>query len=105
MKTVNLTISKNAIENLISQAFTTSEIARQLGIARSTLQWKMKKFNVIPSKFGYLKKDGKTFKRCYKCKVLKEFTKEYFIIRKNGGASQCKECDRIKSFVDSRNFK
>jgi phage FluMu protein Com len=117
MNTLKFTTSKEELETLISEGLSVSQIAKKLNHPYTTIPHWIKKWNLSPSKFGYTFRDGKEFKKCPRCKEIKEVNNKNFPIRKRyaklrkrcgferRSISECRECNRKRTFERNNQFK
>jgi hypothetical protein len=94
------------IQTLIDQCYPTYRIAKTLGLADRTVRVWIAKLKLIPAKDGILLKNGKRFKRCPRCNVIKEIEQHFNKKRsENGIVSWCKPCQSQVRREHGRGFK
>ncbi len=96
---------KKKIQSLIDKCYPTFRIAKTLGLTDRTIRVWLTKLNLIPAKDGILIKDGKRFKRCPKCNLVKESSN--FNSKKSGSGirSWCISCEVRIRWEKHRGFK
>jgi len=93
------------IQTLIDEFCPTYRISKILGLNDGTVRWWIKKLGLIPAKDGILCKEGKRFKRCPKCKHVKEITENNFVFKNGKHTSYCRTCSKQMSYDRHRGFK
>lgn len=92
------------IQTLIEQCYPTYRIAKTLGLSDRTIRVWLEKLNLTPAKDGKLVKDGKTYKRCPTCDLIKEVGLD-FRVSKKGICSWCIPCEKKRLWEQHRGFK
>lgn len=116
MKSEKFAITKEELENLFHDGNSVSEVARKYNVSYNAAKWWSDKWKLVPSKFGYVFRDGKMFKKCPKCEETKEVNetnfvmKKFQVVRKRGGferqsVGECRQCGVKRTFENHQSFK